>query len=343
MKDLASELAQVKTVAIAGHIRPDGDCVGSCLATYNYITAWFPQTEADVYLEPIPNIFKFLSHADRIHHTCESDRTYDLCIVQDCGDAARLGAAVKYFNTAKKTICIDHHVSNDSFADENYVFPEKSSTSELIFELIEEEKITKEIAECIYVGIVHDTGVFQYSSTSARTMNIAGILMEKGISYTKIIDETFYTKTFEQNKILGQALLNSRRYLENQVIAAAVTKEEMERYQVLPKHLDGIVSQLRVTKGVEAAIFLYENEDGSWKISMRSNEKVDVARIAVKYQGGGHFRAAGATMEGSSQEGIGTLCEEIEKQLQREEPAGKELCQKDSDTQEESWQGAGEA
>ena len=174
-------------------------------------------------------------------------------------------------------------------------------------------------------------------------MNIAGILMEKGISYTKIIDETFYTKTFEQNKILGQALLNSRRYLENQVIAAAVTKEEMERYQVLPKHLDGIVSQLRVTKGVEAAIFLYENEDGSWKISMRSNEKVDVARIAVKYQGGGHVRAAGATMEGSSQEVIGTLCEEIEKQLQREEPAGKELCQKDSDTQEESWQGAGEA
>lgn len=340
MKDLASELAQVKTVAVAGHVRPDGDCVGSCLATYNYITTWFPRTEVDLYLEPIPNIFKFLHHADRICHTCESDKVYDLCIVQDCGDTARLGAAVKYFNTAKKTICIDHHVSNDSFADENYIFPEKSSTSELIFELLEEDRITKEIAECIYVGIVHDTGVFQYSSTSPQTMNVAGILMGKGINYTKIIDETFYTKTFEQNKILGQALLNSRRYLENQVIAAAVTREEMERYHVLPKHLDGIVSQLRVTKGAEAAIFLYENEDGSWKISMRSNERVDVAEIAVKFQGGGHVRAAGATMEGSSESVIEKLCEEMKKQLQSGDAAGLESGQKLSDTQEEARQGA---
>ena len=146
--------------------------------------------------------------------------------------------------------------------------------------------------------------------------------MGKGINYTKIIDETFYTKTFEQNKILGQALLNSRRYLENQVIAAAVTREEMERYHVLPKHLDGIVSQLRVTKGAEAAIFLYENEDGSWKISMRSNERVDVAEIAVKFQGGGHVRAAGATMEGSSESVIEKLCEEMKKQLQSGDAQG---------------------
>ena len=139
--------------------------------------------------------------------------------------------------------------------------------------------------------------------------------MEKGINFTKIVDDTFYTKTFAQNKILGQALLNSQLYLDGMVIAAAVTKEEMERCQVLPKHLDGIVSQLRVTKGVEAAIFLYENEDGTRKISMRSNGKVDVAEIAVKYQGGGHVRAAGASMEGGSQEIIETLCQEMKKQL----------------------------
>lgn len=174
MKDLASQLAQVKTVAIAGHVRPDGDCVGSCLATYNYITTWFPQIQADIYLEPIPNIFKFLKNSDQICSSYDSDQRYDLCIVQDCGDTGRLGEAVKYFETAKKTICIDHHVSNDSFADENYIFPETSSTSELIFELLETERITKEIAECIYVGIVHDTGVFQYSSTSAKTMETAG-------------------------------------------------------------------------------------------------------------------------------------------------------------------------
>ncbi len=206
-------------------------------------------------------------------------------------------------------------MSNGSFADENYIFPEASSTSELIFELLEQEKITKEIAECIYVGMVHDTGVFQYSCTSAKTMNAAGVLMEKGINFTKIVDDTFYTKTFGQNKILGQALLNSRLFLDGAVIATAVTQEEMERFQVLPKHLDGIVSQLRVTKDVEAAIFLYENEDHTWKLSLRSNGIVDVAEIAMKFKGGGHVRAAGATMEGTPDQIIETVCGEIKGQL----------------------------
>lgn len=322
MKDLASQVAQARTVAIVGHVRPDGDCVGSCLATYNYIDTWFPEVQADVYLEPIPNIFKFLKHADKIKHGCGSGQAYDLCIVQDCGDTARLGEAVEYFHTAKKTICIDHHVSNNSFADENYIFPKASSTSELVFDLIGEEKVTKEIAECIYVGIIHDTGVFQYSSTSAKTMQAAGVLMEKGINFSKIVDDTFYTKTFSQNKILGQALLNSELFLEGRVIAAAVTREEMERHQALPKHLDGIVSQLRVTKGVEAAIFLYENEDRSWKASMRSNGRVNVAKIAMAYQGGGHERAAGATMDGSPQEIIRRLCGDIAAELSGERENG---------------------
>lgn len=315
MENLASQLEQVETVAIAGHVRPDGDCVGSCLATYNYIKTWYPDIQVDVYLEPIPNIFKFLKNADQIHHSYESDQKYDLCIVQDCGDTGRLGNAVKYFETAKKTVCIDHHVSNASFADENYIFPEASSTSELIFDLLEEERITKEIAECIYVGMVHDTGVFQYSCTSAKTMNIAGRLMEKGIDFSKIVDDTFYTKTFEQNKILGCALLNSELYLDGACIATVISKKEMEEYGVLPKHLEGIVSQLRVTKNVEVAVFLYENEDGTWKVSMRSNGKIDVASIAMKHQGGGHVRAAGVTMTGIPEEIISVLCKEIKEQL----------------------------
>lgn len=136
--------------------------------------------------------------------------------------------------------------------------------------------------------------------------------MEKGINFSKIVDDTFYTKTFAQNKILGQALLNSSLFLDGRVIASAVTREEMERYQVLPKHLEGIVSQLRVTKDVELAIFLYENADKSWKVSLRSNGKVNVAELAMKYQGGGHERAAGATMEGSSEEIIVALCRDAQ-------------------------------
>ena len=315
MKDFATYLEDVQTVAIAGHVRPDGDCVGSCLATYNYIKDNYPKIEVALYLQPIPNIFKFLSRADEIIHSCEEDKTYDLFIAQDCGDLKRLGDAAKYFETAKKTICVDHHVSNDNFADENYIFPYASSASELVFELIGEKSITKKIAECIYVGMVHDTGVFRYSCTSAKTMEIAGKLMEMGIDFSKIVDETFYTKTFEQNQILGKALLNSRLLLDGKMIASVITMEEMKRYHVLPKHLDGIVNQLRVTNAVEAAVFLYENEDGSYKVSTRSNGLVNVAELAVKFGGGGHERAAGFSMEGTPEDLIKKVAFEIEKQL----------------------------
>lgn len=315
MKDFATYLEGVQTVAIAGHVRPDGDCVGSCLATYNYIKDNYPKIEVALYLQPIPNIFKFLSRADEIMHSCEEDKTYDLFIAQDCGDLKRLGDAAKYFETAKKTICVDHHVSNDNFADENYIFPYASSASELVFGLIGEKSITKKIAECIYVGMVHDTGVFQYSCTSAKTMEIAGKLMEMGIDFSKIVDETFYTKTFEQNQILGKALLNSRLLLNGKMIASVITMEEMKQYHVLPKHLDGIVNQLRVTKGVEAAVFLYENEDGSYKVSTRSNGLVNVAELAVRFGGGGHERAAGFSMEGTPEDLIKKVAFEIEKQL----------------------------
>lgn len=315
MKDFATYLEGVQTVAIAGHVRPDGDCVGSCLATYNYIKDNYPKIEVALYLQPIPNIFKFLSRADEIMHSCEEDKTYDLFIAQDCGDLKRLGDAAKYFETAKKTICVDHHVSNDNFADENYIFPYASSASELVFGLIGEKSITKKIAECIYVGMVHDTGVFQYSCTSAKTMEIAGKLMEMGINFSKIVDETFYTKTFEQNQILGKALLNSRLLLNGKMIASVITMEEMKQYHVLPKHLDGIVNQLRVTKGVEAAVFLYENEDGSYKVSTRSNGLVNVAELAVRFGGGGHERAAGFSMEGTPEDLIKKVAFEIEKQL----------------------------
>lgn len=315
MKDFDSQLKGIKTAAIAGHIRPDGDCVGSCLATYNYFRQYYPQIDVTLYLEEIPNKFKFLTGADEIVHSFAEKKEYDLFIAQDCGDAERLGNAAAYFHLAKKTICIDHHISNDSFADINHIFPEASSTSELVFELIGEKNMTKEIAECIYLGIVHDTGVFQYSCTSSKTMEIAGKLMEQGIDYSKIIDDTFYTKTFEQNKILGKALLECRRYSNDRIIASVITAQDMETYHVLPRHLDGIVNQLRITRGVEAAVFLYESDDGTYKVSTRSNGLADVAALAVKFGGGGHKQAAGFSMKGEPWEIISTIVAEIEKQL----------------------------
>ena len=285
-------------IGIAGHVRPDGDCVGSTLAVYNYIKDNYPEKDVRIYLEPIPNIFKFLKRADEIRSDYKDDVVLDLFIAEDCGDLGRLGNAAKYFENAKSTLCIDHHVSNSSFADENYIFPKASSTCELVFELIDRQKLTLQIAECLYTGMVHDTGVFQYSCTSAKTMEIAGVLMETGIDYPKIVDDTFYTKTFGQNKILGLALLNAELYLDGAVIATVVFQEDMKRFSVLPKHLDGIVNQLRVTKDTKIALFLYENEDGTFKGSLRVNGDTNVADIAAQFGGGGHVKAAGFSIEG---------------------------------------------
>lgn len=316
MEKIDECLTGVSLAAIAGHIKPDGDCTGATLALYNYIRDYYPQIDVTLYLEPIPNLFRFLNRSEEIVSDFSEDRHYDLFLSLDCGDRGRLGDAVRYFDGAEKTVCIDHHISNQSFADINYIVPEASSTSELIFTLLDEEKITREIAECLYVGIIHDTGVFQYSCTSPRTMNIAGKLMEKGINYPEIVDKTFFEKTFEQNRILGTALLKAKRWCKNRCITSIITAADMEACHAKPKHLEGVVAQLRSTKGVNVSILIYETVDGHQKVSMRSDGAVDVAAIGVKHGGGGHVRAAGITMDGAPEQLLQLLLEDVRAQLE---------------------------
>ena len=210
---------------------------------------------------------------------------------------------------------MDHHISNLAFADENYICPDASSTSELIYDLIDAEKISKNVAECLYTGMVHDTGVFRYSCTHPSTMRAAAELMEKGIDFTRIITETFDEKTYAQNQVLGRALLESFLILDGHCIVSSIRKKEMDFYQVQPKHLDGIVSQLKLTKGVDVAVFMYELEYGTYKVSLRSTEAVDVSVVAQYFGGGGHARAAGFTMTGSAYDVINNLVARIALQL----------------------------
>ena len=314
-RSLDEILAGKKSVGLAGHVRPDGDCVGSTLGVYNYIRKYYPDVDVRLYLEPIPNIFKFLNFSSEIRSDYEESVVFDLFIAMDCGDEKRLGNAARYFQEAKHTACIDHHVSNQSFAEENYIFPDASSTCELICELLDTEKITKEIAECLYTGMVTDTGVFQYSCTSSSTMNMAGMLMDKGIDFTKIVDEAFNQKTYNQNRAMGQALLSSRLRLGGRVVTSFLTLEEMHALEVLPKHMEGIVEQMRNTKDVELAVFLYENEDHTFKVSFRVNGAFDAASLAMHFGGGGHVKAAGCTVEGPAEEAIERILAEVEKRL----------------------------
>ena len=308
------------SVAIGGHARPDGDCVGSCLGLCQYIRENCKDKRVDVYLEEIPESFQFIEAAKEIRHEIPEEQTvYDLFICLDCGDKDRLEFSIPLFDAAKHTLCVDHHISNRGFAEENYVVPDASSTSELICRLLEEDKISLETASSLYLGIVHDTGVFQYSCTSPETMRIAAGLLEKGVDGPKIIQDTFYVKTYAQNQILGRALLESIVFMDGACIASYVKKNVMEFYGVTPKDLEGIVSQLRVTKGVEVAIFMYEQKTNIYKVSLRSKDKIDVSRIAQYFGGGGHRKAAGFTMHGSPHDVLNNLSEQIELQMRKTE------------------------
>ena len=139
--------------------------------------------------------------------------------------------------------------------------------------------------------------------------------MEKGIPFTSIIDNTFYTKTYVQNQILGRALLESVLFFDEKCIFSVVTQREMDFYNISYKDLDGIVEQLRITKGVECAIFMYETGEMEFKVSMRSNEIVDVSAIATYFGGGGHIRAAGFNMKGTLYDVINNISEQLAKQL----------------------------
>lgn len=315
MKFLENWLADAKEVAIGGHIRPDGDCVGSCMGLYRYIKDNFAGIHVDVFIEKPADSFEFLIPKDAICYDYDTEKQYDVFFALDSGDKERLGKAVKYFDTASHTVCIDHHISNKGYADENFIKGELSSTCEYLCEFLEKEKITVEAAKCLYMGIAHDTGVFQYSNTTAKTLEIVGMLMNKGFDFTSIIDRTIYAKTYRQQQITGRALLESMMVLDGNVIFSAVSAKEMEFYGVTPKDMDGIVGQLRTTTGVEVAIFMYELSPRVYKVSMRSNQYVNVSEIAAFFGGGGHIRAAGCTMQGSMYDVINNLTGHIEKQM----------------------------
>lgn len=313
---LQEALTNVKTVAISGHVRPDGDCVGSCMGLYQYIQQNYHEIDADVYLEEFPDTFAFIAATKDIKHEAPADKKYDLFIVLDCGALDRLGFSGILYEKAEKTLCIDHHISNQAFADMNYIVPEASSTCELVYRLLEREKIDRNVAMSLYLGIVHDTGVFQYSSTSPETMEIAADLMRKDFPASDIIEATYYEKSYSQIKIFGQAIANSYLLLEGKCIVSVLTKTEMEQFGVKAKHLDGIVSQLREVKGVETAVFIYELDEGDYKVSLRSKNLVDVSRIAMQFGGGGHRKAAGLSLEGPVEKIVTELSEAVAEQLE---------------------------
>ena len=319
MENIAEILEGVKTMGIGGHIRPDGDCVGSCMALYLYVKTYYPEIQADVYLDNPKPVFGHIDCMDEIKTELDGDKEYDLFVTCDVSARDRLAIAGPYFDTAKRTACIDHHISNSGFAQVNHIRGEVSSACEVLYGLFDPEKVVRTIAVPIYTGMVHDTGVVQYSSTSPETMRLAAALMEKQIPYTEILEETFYKKTYLQNQVMGKALLESMRLLNGKCIVSVMRQKDMDFFGVTTTDLDGIVSQMKQTKGIEVAIFLYETDYMEYKVSLRSENIVDVSKVASYFGGGGNVRAAGVTMKGTFHDIVNNLTLHIERQLEGQE------------------------
>ncbi len=300
---LTDALNGKKTVVILGHVNPDGDCVGSCLGMYNYLTENFEGLDVTVCLESFSRKFEYIKGYTGACTEFDPEKKFDLCITLDASDVKRLGAFAPYLETASYSLCIDHHVTNAGMANVNVVDADASSCCEVLYGLLEPDKISKEVAECLYTGIIHDTGVFKYSNTSRKTMEIVGRLIEFGIDFPRIIDGSFFMKSFGQSKLHGCALLNSQRIMDDRCIYTVVTQEQLKEFGCTVKATDGIVDQLRVIDGVEVVILLYETGNPSeYKVSLRTNSEVDLARIAAVFGGGGHVKAAGCTVTGAVEE-----------------------------------------
>ncbi|MCR5800259.1 MAG: bifunctional oligoribonuclease/PAP phosphatase NrnA [Lachnospiraceae bacterium] len=325
MINILREIGQAKSVAIGGHIRPDGDCVGSCMAMYNFLRHALDGVRVDVYLEQPAEIFNCVAGVDEIKRPDGTKKNFDAFIALDC-NAERLGDARPIFDNAKIRINIDHHISNQGEGNVNHIVPDSSSACELVYDCImqciEDGDVPKDIidedtAKALYVGIIHDTGIMQYSNTSPKTLRIVADLLEHGFDFPTIIDRTFYEKTYVQNQIMGRALLESILVMDKKVIVSHLDHATMKFYGVTSKDMDGIVNQLRYTKGVDCAIFMYEIAPLSYKVSMRSNGVVDCSKVCTYFGGGGHVRAAGCMHEGTFFDAVNNLTAEIEKQYRQ--------------------------
>ncbi len=321
MIDIVKECEGAALIGIAGHVNPDGDCVGSVMALWQFLKKVFPQVQVDVMIEQPPAIFDFVCGVSEIVTDYSAEKAYDVMIVADTVPD-RCGDAIKYIETAKKVINIDHHISNQGGCDVDHIVPDASSAAEVVYELIAQKEeykkfIDREMAQTLYIGIIHDSGVMQYSNTSPKTLRIVADLIGYGFDFPKLIDETFYEKTEVQSKLLGKALMDAYTLMNGRVMVSMTDIATLREYGADKKDLSGIVNQLRIVKGVDVAVYIYEVGENFYKVSMRScTDDIDVSKVSAHFGGGGHVRAAGCNMDGTYEEIVKNLTEQLALQME---------------------------
>ena len=315
MKKIDEIIGDSKTVGIAGHVRPDGDCVGSCMALYNYLKKNRPDLQVKVYLEYVDSKFDIIKGVKEIDTSGYDGTVCDLFISLDTASLDRLGQNEEFFTNARRTACIDHHESNQGYAVYNYIVAEASSAFEVLFNVLDEDKFDKTVADPMYMGIAHDSGVFRFQSTTAETMRIAAKMIDFGVKPNEILEETFYRKTYNQMMVTAKIQSETVLCMEGKCIYGVCTFDTMKKYNVTTNDLDAVIASIRNVDGVEVAMFAYQLKEDTYKISLRSKKYVDVSKIAVSFGGGGHVRAAGFEVKGTLDEVVAKVLSSIKEDL----------------------------
>ena len=295
LDNILEEIDKAESIVILTHENPDGHAIGTGLALYHALKQY--GKNPDIIIPEYPRTFEFLPGAEEIKKESDIEK-YDLAISVDCATMKMLNGFSNYFENATVKVSIDHHSSNTMFGDINYVSPDAPACAQILLVVLEYFKIEipKEIGTCILTGIITDTGGFKYSGVTAETFEFVAWLLNKGINVSKIYRKVLQTKTranFELNRIAADRL----EFFEGGKVAFTyITKEDEEKVNAENGDHEGIVETGRDIEGVEVSVFLRQTDKGC-KVSMRSNEYVNVSDVCILLGGGGHIRAAGATMQ----------------------------------------------
>lgn len=294
-KDVIREIEKANKIYITGHINPDGDSIGSVFGLYFALK----KIGKDV-LPILSNYSSFFSFMPNINDGVSKvvEDEYDLLICVDSSSKSRLAICDEDFNKAKKVVMIDHHEKDMPYGKVNVIDSSLPAASELIYNLIKEMNIELDelVASYIYMGIMTDTGSFNYSSTKPSTMRAAADLISVGIDFSEICKKI--NDTIKESKLflIEKAISNMEVFYGGKVRYTFVDYDTISSLGVDEEDAEGMTNYLRKVENTEVAIYVRGKQNGELKVSMRSNGKVDIAKIAISFGGGGHVRASGYTM-----------------------------------------------
>ena len=296
--DAVKALSATDEVVIACHVNPDGDALGSLLAATLGLEKLGKKATPSWGDSPVvvPFSYRFLPGADRIVQP-DVVPAAETLLALDCGARDRLGALEPLATASAQVINIDHHPGNDEFGTINIVVPTASSTAELVFRLLEDlgVRMDRDIATCLYTGVVTDTGRFQYSNSSPDTLRIAADLLEHDVPKTMIAQEVFESAPFGFLKLIGRTLERATLFEEESFVYSWITLRDLEETGVAIDETEQLIDLIRSTRAAEIAAMFKEQPEGDWRVSLRGKGPRSVGAIARDNGGGGHELAAGFT------------------------------------------------